>query len=308
MWTRSRFNEEYVPGLFALMIDTYRNKRSASMWSELVTKKTSKKKKEENTERSGLGFPVLKAEGAKVSYDTQIAGSKQTWVHDVYALATRITEEAIEDNLYELRGGSDGGELKELSYDLGEAMAENEESLMARFLVSGAATTYHTTRYSKALFATDHPRLDGSTFSNKATSADLTYTSFWAAVIAAENQYNHRQYVISKKVKNLWIPPQLEMKALEILRSTDRPDTANRAVNAMKSSGRKIAIKVWQHLTDTDAWYFQLDGEGIIHFTRRKQRFAREKDFQTGDMMIKADQRWSAEINDPQCFYANIPA
>lgn len=308
MWTRSRFVEEYVPGLFALMIDTYRNKRAASMWKSMCTMKTSKKKKEENVERSGLGFPALKGEGAPIGYDTQIAGAKQTWTHNVYALGVRITEEAIEDNLYELSGGGDAGELKEISYDLGEAMAENEETLMARFLVSGAATTYHTTRYAKALFATDHPHLDGTTFSNKATSADLTYTSFWSAVIAAENQYNHRQYRITKKVNNLWIPPQLEQKAIEIIKSTDRPDTANRATNAMMKSGRKIMIKAWPHLTDTDAWYLQLDGDGIIHFTRRKQRFAREKDFQTGDMMIKADQRWSAEINDPQCWFGCIPA
>lgn len=308
MWTRARFNEEGVPGLFAVSIDTYRNKRNASMWQSMCVQKTSKKMKEENLERSGLGYPVKKGEGAPITYDTQIQGTKQTWVHDVYALGVRITEEAIEDNLYELNGGGDGAGMKEIFYDLGEAMAENEESLHARFLVYGAATTYHTTRNSKALFATDHPFLDGNTFSNKATNADLTYTSFWAWVVAAENQYNHRQYRISKMVKNLWIPPQLEMKATEILKSTDRPDTGNRAINAMKSSGRSIAVKKWSQLTDTDACYLQLDGDGIIHFNRRKQRFARERDFQTGDMMAKADQRWSCEINDPQCWYANIPA
>lgn len=308
MWTRSKFNNEYVPGLFALAIDTYRNKRAKSMWKDLVTVKTSNKKKEENAIRSGLGTPVLKGEGAPVTYDTQIAGAKQTWIHLVYALAVRITEEAIDDNLYELDAGGSGDDLKEIFHDLGEAMAENEESLHARFLVNGGATTYHSTRDSKALFATDHPYLDGNTFSNKATNADLTYTSFWSAVVAAENQYNHRQYRISKEIKNLWIPPQLERNALEIVKSTDRPDTANRATNAMKDSGRKIGLKVWPHLTDTDAWYLQLDGDGIIHFNRRKTRFARERDFQTGDMMCKADQRWSAEINDPQCWYGNIPA
>ena len=111
-----------------------------------------------------------------------------------------------------------------------------------------------------------------------------------------------------KKIKNLWLPPQLERKGLETLKSSDRPDTANRAINALKSSGRSIGLKTWSHLTDADAWYLQLDGDGIIHYTRRKQRFARDKDFQTGDMMIKADQRWSAEINDPQCWYGIVPA
>ena len=307
MWTRGRFNDEYVPGLFALAIDTYINKRAESMYKSLCTIKTSVKKKEEDVLRSGLGFPVLKGEGAPVTYDTQIAGPKQTWIHDVWALAVRITEEAIDDNLYELNGGGEG-DLKELFHDLGEAMAENDEVLMARFLVNGAATTYHKTRDSKALFATDHPRLDGSTFSNKATSSDLTYQTFWANLISAENQYNHRQYRIKKKVKSLWVAPQYEQKGLEILKSTDRPDTANRAISAYAKSGRKISLKVWSHLTDVDASYFQLDGEGIVRFNRRKTRFARERDFATGDMKIKSDSRWSAEIRDAQSWYGVIPA
>ena len=307
MWTRARFVNEYVPGLFALSIDTYMNRRSQSMWKDLVTIKTSKKKKEEDVIRSGLGTPVLKGEGAPVTYDTQISGPKQTWIHDVFALAVRITEEAIDDNLYELNGGGDG-EFKELFHDLGEAMEENIETLIARFFNSGTATTYHDTRFAKALFATDHPRLDQSTYSNKATETDLTYSTFWTNIIAAENQYNHRQYRITKKCKNLWVPPQLEQKALEILKSTDRPDTANRAVSAYAASGRKIGLKVWPHMTDTDMWVLQLDGKGIIFFWNRKTRFARERDFQTGDMMIKADQRFSAEICDEQSFYGNVPA
>lgn len=307
MWTRGRFNDEYVPGLFALAIDTYINKRAESMWKALCTVKTSVKKKEEDALRSGLGFPVIKGEGAPVTYDTQIAGAKQTWIPKVWALAVRITEEAIDDNLYELKGGGEG-DLKELFHDLGEAMAENEEVRMARFLVNGAATTYHTTRDSKALFDTAHPRLDASTYSNKATSTDLTYSTFWTNLIAAENQYNHRQYRIKKKIKNLWVPPQYEQKGLEILKSTDRPDTANRAISAYAKSGRKIGLKVWSYLTDVDAHYFQLDGEGIVRFNRRKTRFARERDFATGDMKVKSDQRWSAEIRDQQSWYGVVPA
>lgn len=308
MWTRARFNNEYVPGLFGLAIDTYVNQREKSMWRDLMTVKTSMKKKEENAIRSGLGMPVLKGEGAGVTYDTQIAGAKQAWVHLVYALAVRITEEAIDDNLYELNGGGNADELSELFHDLGLAMSENEETKAAIFLNSATATTYHTTRDSKALIAADHPRLDGSTFSNYSTNADPTYTAIWSVIVAAENQYNHRQYRIRKKIKNVWCPPQLERQFRENLHSPTRPDTGNRAVSAYADSNRKIGIKVWPYMTDTDMWVFQLDGQGIIHFTRRKTRFARERDFQTGDMMCKADQRFSAEINDPQCFYGNVPA
>ncbi|MBW1612791.1 MAG: hypothetical protein JRJ57_02200 [Deltaproteobacteria bacterium] len=309
MWTRGRFNDEYVPGLFALAIDSYLMKRAKAMWRDLVTIKTSKKMKEEDVTRSGLGYPVIKGEGAPVTYDTQIAGPKQTWIHLVWALAVRITEEAIEDNLYELKGGGDGN-LKEIFYDLGESMAENEERLAARFFNYGTTTTYHTTREATAnsLFSTAHIQLDGSTQSNYATSADLTYQAFWANLVAAENQKNNRQFRVTKRCKNLWVPPQLERQAREVIQSPDRPDSANRAISAYAKSGRKIAIKVWPHMTDADMWVLQLDGRGIIHFTRRKTRFARERDFQTGDMMCKADQRFSREIAEWEDFYGNIPA
>jgi hypothetical protein len=307
MWTRGRFVNEYVPGLFAVAIDTFLAKKAESMYEKLCTIKESKKKKEEDSIRSGLGLPVIKGEGAPISYDTQIAGAKQAWIHAVYALGVRITEEAIEDNLYELNGGGNADDLKEIFEDLGAAMAENIETMCARFFNYATATTYHTTRDSVALASASHTRLDGSTYSNYATSADLTYTTFWANLIAAENQYNHRQLKVQKKVKKLWVPPQYEQKALEILKSTDRPDTANRAISAYAKSGRNIELCVWPYITDTDAWILQCDGRGIVFFWRRKTRFAREREFQTGDMMCKADQRFSAEIADERDFYCNIP-
>ncbi|MCK4240814.1 MAG: hypothetical protein KAX30_04265 [Candidatus Atribacteria bacterium] len=309
MWTRSRFVNEYVPGLFAVAVDAYTKKRGESKWPKLFDIKTSKKKKEENTERTGLGLPVLKGEGGPVTYDTEIAGPKQAWVHSVFALAVRITEEAVDDNLYELGGGGSGDELKEIFKDLGESMEENLETLAARFLVTGSETTYHGTREATALplFDSTHYRIDGSTFDNEGSGSDLTYSTFWTAIVAAENQQNNRQFRIQKKVRRLYIPPVLEKNAREILFSPDRPDTANRAISAYANSGRNIELVVWQYLTDLDAWYMQLTGRGLIFFWRRMTRFAREREFQTGDMMCKADQRFSAEIDDAQGWWANIP-
>ena len=309
MWTRSRFVNEYVPGLFAVAIDSYINKRNEGLGlNKLVTVKTSQKKKEEDAIRSGLGLPTVKGEGAPVGYDTQIGGAKQTWIHDVYALAVRMTEESIEDNLYELNGGGDAGDLKEIYEDLGQAMAENIETLLARFFNSCTATTYHTTRDAVALCSASHTRLDGTTYSNYGTATDLTYPTFWAKIISAENQLDHRSLKIKKSVKKLWVPPQYEQKGLEILKSTDRPDVANRAINAYKASGRNIELCVWPYMTDTDMFVLQCEGRGIIFFWRRKTRFAKDKDFGTGDSMSKADQRWSAEIADERDFYFNVPA
>ncbi len=307
MWTRARFSNEYVPGLFVVARDSFQNKRAMSMWIKLCTVKTSQKAYEENAIRSGLGTLRPKGEGAGITYDTQIGGPKQTWVNETKALGVRITEEAIEDNLYHLSGGGEGA-FKELFYDLGEAAEESIESDIARFFNSATATTYHSTRFGKAFAATNHNRLDGTTFSNYGTQTDLTYTSFWTNIVAAENTTGHRSQILTKKCKALWVPPQLEQKGLEILKSTDRPDTGNRATNAYAASGRKIQLMVWPHMTDTDMYVFQMDGSGIIFFWRRKTRFAKDKDFETGDMMVKVDQRYSAEIDDEMSFYFNVPA
>lgn len=309
MWTRSRFLNEYVPGLFAVAVDTYLNKRAEGLGlSKLVTVKTSAKKKEEDTIRSGLGAPVIKGEGASISYDTQIGGAKQAWVHKVYALGVRITEEAIEDNLYELNGGGNAEDLKDIFHDLGDAMALNLETYLVRFFNSATSTSYHTTRDSAAFCSATHSRLDGTTYSNYGTSTDLTYSTFWANLIATENQYDHRSQRIVKRVKNLWVPPQLEKNAREVLLSPDRPDTGNRAINAYANSGRNIQICKWPEMTDADMWVLQCEGRGIIFFWRRKTRFAKDKDFQTGDFMCKSDQRFSAEIADERDFYFNVPA
>jgi len=308
MFTRSRFLNEYVPGLFTVALDSFQNTRAAMKYSVLMTIKDSMKAKEEDSIRSGLGNPVRKGEGQGITYDQQIEGPKQAWVPTVYALGVRITEEAIDDNLYHLRAGGNADELKEIFEDLGQSLAENPELLAAQFFNYATATTYHTTRFATAFAATTQYRLDGSTYSNLATATDLTYSTFWAAIIAAENQYDHRSKRITKKVKKLWFPPQLEQKAIEILKSSDRPDTANRAISAYAQSGRNITPEKWAYMTDADMWVLQCEGRGLISFQNRKTRFAREKDFQTGDMMCKGDQRFSMEIADERDFYFNVPA
>src|SRR4030042_845047 len=298
MWTRSRFLNEYVPGLFAVALDSNMTQRAANMFEKLCTIRTSVKKKEEDSIRSELGLPTVKGEGAGVGYDVQIEGAKQTWVHTAYALGVRITEEAVDDNLYHLKGGGNADDLQDIFTDLGRSMAANPEVLCARFFNSATATTYHTTRGGIAFCSATHYRLDGTTFSNYATSTDLTYTTFWANLVSAENQYDHRSLKVKKIVQKLWVPPQMERQALAILKSTDRPDTGNRATNAYAKSGRNIQLMVWPEMTGGDMWGLQCEGRGIIFFWRRKTRFAREREFQTGDVMCKSDQRFSVEIAD----------
>lgn len=307
-WTRGRFLNEYIPGLFTVALDSYMNKRAESMYGQLCNLKNSLKKRENDSIRSGLSYPQKKGEGAPVNYDVEIEGPQQTWVHDVWALAVRITEEAIDDNLYHLRAGGNADELQDLFEDLGQSMALNIETKVAALINFATATTYHTTRFGTALASTAQQRLDGSTYSNLATSTDLTYSTFWANLIAVENQLDHRQLKVKKTVEKLWIPPQLERAATEIIKSSDRPDTANRAINAYAKSGRSIKPMIWNEITNPNLWMLQTDGRGIIFFWARKTRFAREREFQTGDMMCKSDQRFSAEIADERDFYFNVPS
>jgi hypothetical protein len=306
MITRSTFNEEYVPGYFALAVETYQS--AEKMYDKIAEVRTSVKKEEKKLYRSNLGYLSEKGEGEPIGYDTPIGNRSKTWVHKVYALGVRATEEAIDDNLYEFgSGGSAGQDIKELFKDLGTSAAETPEIETAKLFNFATATTYHTCNDGLAFASALHTRLDGSIFSNLQTSTDLTYASFWSAVILAENQYDHRQKRIRAKVKALLIPPQMERQAREVLYSTDRPDTGNRAINAMVQSGRSIQLMMWQYLTDVDAWALLLDSNDILFFWRRRTRFAKEGDFETGDLRSKVDQRFSVEVGDPRCVLFNIP-
>jgi len=309
MITRSTFNEEYVPGYFALAVDTYQS--APKMYDKIFSVKTSVKKEEKKLYRSTMGYLAEKDEGAPIGYDQPIGNRTKTWVHKVYALGVRATEEAIDDNLYEFgSGGSAGADIQDLFRELGTSAAETPEIKAAEVFNFATATTYHTCNDNLALASASHTRFDGSTYSNLQTSADLTYTTFWSAVVLAENQYDHRQKRLQFKVKALLIPPQLERQAREILFSGDRPDTANRATNAMVQSGRKIQLLIWPYLTDVDAWCLLLDNQGrdeFLFFWRRRTRFAKEGDFETGDLKAKVDQRFSVEVGDPRSAYFNIP-
>jgi phage major head subunit gpT-like protein len=308
MITRSTFNEEYVPGYFALAVDEFTS--ALKMYDKIAKVMSSTKKKEDKLYRSSLGYLAEKGEGEPIGYDTPIGNLTKSWVHKTYALGVRATEEAIDDNLYEFgQGGNAGQDIKELFTDLGRSAAETPELELAKIFNYATATTFHTGNDGLALASASHTRLDGSAYSNLGTSSDLTYTTFWSAVVAAENQYDHRQKRIRCKVRALLVPPQMERQAREILFSTDRPDTANRATNALVQSGRKFELYVWSYLTDVDSWFLLLDEpfSDLIFFWRRRTRFAKEADFETGDLRAKVDQRFSCEAGDPRFAYFNIP-
>ena len=299
---RSTFIHDYLPGLFAVAVDSYdMYNKYDKRWDMVAHVKKSKKDREEKAYRSTLGHLVQKLEGQAITYDGVIGGPKQTWVHDEYALGTRCTENAIEDNLYE--------NFTDFFKDLGFSAAMHPDRMVGKLFNNATATTYHTAADGVAVASASHVRLDGSTYSNLTTAySDLTYSAFWAVAVLLENQYDHRQKRVSMRLRGLVHPPQLNRQAIEVLKSTDRPDTANRAVSAIaKKYGNTIRDIDWVELTDTDAWHLQGDNHDLIWFWRVKPEFSKEPDFETGDVRCKCRLRGCCEVGDPRGYYHVIP-
>jgi len=310
IWTRSTFIHSYVPGLVGVAVDTHDMFNATKKVHDRICKTaTSKRQQEEKAYRSTLGFLQRKPEGKGVTYDVQIGGPKKTWVHEVYGLGVQITEEAIFFNLYELNGGGVGNPaLTEMFQDLGYSAAEHPEVQLARMFNNASATTYHTAADGLALASASHVRFDNSTYGNLATSSDLTYSTFWTNVILLENQYDHRQKRVRMDLDAIIYPPQLTRKAIEIFRSSDRPDTANRAVSAIaKKYGTSVPLVEFPYMTDTDMWVLKGKQHDLTMYKVWNTRFARDGDFETGNVKIKVVRMDSLEMGDPRGFYWNIP-
>lgn len=299
---RSKFSSAYVPGLFALMTEEY--KRFPEVWRDLVQVKRSDKMKEENSYLSGIGFVPKKGEGDPVTYDARLQGPTKTWVHDTYALGMRITEEAIEDDLYNV--------MQDGARELGVSARETRHVAVAEIFNTGFVTTYHTAGDALAIFTASHTRLDGGTWSNLGTAASLNYATLQSAVLAFENQVDHRGKKIMQTPVTLLVPPALEMKALELLETVGQPENANNTINALKRARPSIRLIVWPFLTSSTAWFLIGDNAkndtGLIHFERVGVTFGKEGDFDTGDAKFKTRFRISTEVNHPIGLYGNAGA
>jgi len=299
---RSMFSQAYVPGLFALMTEEY--KRYPEVWRDLVKVERSEKAKEECSYLSGLGTVPKKGEGDPVTFDARIQGPKKTWVHDTYALGMRITEEAIEDDLYNV--------MKDGARELGVSARETRHIAVAEIFNTGFVTTYHTTGGGLAIFYGTHVRLDGGTWSNLATASALSYSTLQNAILAFESQVDNRGKKIMQTPMTLLVPPALEYKALELLESVGNPENANNVINATKRARPSLRLVVWPYLTSSTAWFLIGDNArmstGLIHFERVGVTFGKEGDFDTGDAKFKTRFRISTEINYPIGLYGNAGA
>ena len=290
--SRAQLLKELLPGLnalFGLEYGKYENEHA-----EIFDTESSERSFEEETKLSGFSAAPVKQEGAAMEYDNAQEAWTARYNHETIAMGFSITEEAVEDNLYDSLSAR-------YTKALARAMAYTKQVKAAAVLNSGfsAGTTYGD---GKELFATDHPLVSGGTNSNEPTvAADLNETSLESAVIQISQWTDERGLLIAARPRKLIVPPQLMFVATRLLETELRVSTADNDINAIKSNGSiPEGYSVNHYLTDTNAWFLKTDiPNGLKHFTRVAMQTGMDGDFDTGNARYKARERYSFGVSDP---------
>lgn len=298
--SRAQLLKELLPGLNALFGLEYA--RYGEEHKEIYETETSERSFEEETKLSGFGAAPVKNEGAAISYDSGQEAWTARYNHETIAMGFAITEEAMEDNLYDSLSGR-------YTKALARAMAYTKQVKAAAILNTGFTGSGNPTYGDgKVLFATDHPLVSGGTNSNRPTTGvDLNETALENAVIAIAAWTDERGLLLAAKPKKLIIPPALQFTATRLLETQQRVGTADNDINALKSNGSiPGGYTVNHYLTDTTAWFLTTDiPNGLKHFTRVPLSTGKEGDFDTGNWKFKARERYSFGVSDPLGMYAS---
>jgi len=293
---RTTFNKAVVPGLFAYMIDGYKNLAAKEQWKRILNGGTrgSKRAYEEAVYAAGLGLWAHKPEGSAISYDEFTQGPTKRWTHKTYALGVKVTEELIEDSLH----NEVPTQMRQLTEELGKSAAETLAILGWDMINDGATGSNHTDANGDALFKNTHAFLTGGTWSNLLTpAADLSATSLQTSIDNFETTKDEANRYQVLKAGSLIVHPNNAWKAKELLNSAFDPESANNAVNTIKE--RNLSLIVSPYLTDSDAFTLMAGAAnrmlGIIAFLRRRITFAKDGDFETGDAKFKGTFRFSIE-------------
>ena len=296
--SRSQLLKELEPGLNALFGMEY--DRYDSQHTEIFESESSDRAFEEEVMLSGFGSAPVKAEGSAVSFDDAQEAYTARYTHETIALAFSITEEAIEDNLYDRLASR-------YTKALARSMANTKQVKGAATLNNAFDSTF-TGGDGKELCATDHPLTNNNDLRNEpSTAADLNETSLENALIDIAAFVDERGLKVSVRGQKLIIPPALQFVADRLLESTLRPGSADNDVNAMRNMGMLPQGYVVNHyLTDTDAFFIKTDApRGFVHFERMPMSTKMEGDFDTGNVRFKARERYSFGYSDPRCVYGS---
>ena len=296
--SRSQLVKELEPGLNALFGLEY--KRYENQHAEIYTNENSDRAFEEEVMLSGFGAAPTKSEGTGVAFDDANEAYTARYNHETVALAFSITEEAVEDNLYDRLSAR-------YTKALARSMAHTKQ-VKAAAVLNNAFDSTVTGGDGKELCATDHPLTTGSTFANEpSTAADLNETSLEDALIKIAGFVDERGLIVALRGMKLIIPRQLQFVAERIMNSTLRVSTSDNDINALKSMGMlPEGYVVNDFLTDTDAFFIMTDTpRGFLHFERVALSTGMEADFDTGNMRYKARERYSFGFSDPRCVFGS---
>jgi hypothetical protein len=296
--SRAQLLKELLPGLNALFGLEYA--RYGEEHKEVYETETSERSFEEETKLSGFSAAPVKNEGSAIAYDNAQEVFTARYNHETIALGFSITEEAIEDNLYDSLSSR-------YTKALARAMAYTKQTKAAAVLNNGFDTDY-TGGDGQPLFSASHPLVSGGTNSNiPSTPADLNETSLEAAVIQIAAWTDERGLLIAAKPRKLVVPPSLMFVATRLLETELRVSTADNDINALKSNGSiPEGYAVNHFLTDTDAWFLTTDvPNGLKHFVRTPMATGMDGDFDTGNVRYKARERYSFGWSDPLGMYGS---
>src|SRR5512136_1464029 len=290
--SRAQLLKELLPGLNALFGLEY--SRYGEEHKEIYEVETSERSFEEETKLSGFSAAPVKDEGQAIKYDNGQEAWTARYNHETIALGFSLTEEAIEDNLYDSLSAR-------YTKALARSMAYTKQVKAAAVLNNGFSASY-TGGDGKSLFSNAHPLVSGGTNSNRpSVGADLNETSLENAVIQIAAWTDERDLLIAAKPKKLIVPPALQFVATRLLETSLRVGTADNDINALKNNGsipEGYAINHW--LTDTNAWFLTTDvPNGMKHFVRTPLSNSMDGDFDTGNVRYKSRERYSFGWSDP---------
>jgi hypothetical protein len=290
--SRAQLLKELLPGLNALFGLEYA--KYGEQHKEIYETETSERSFEEEVKLSGFSAAPVKKEGAAIAYDNAQEAFTARYTHETIALGFSITEEAIEDNLYDSLSSR-------YTKALARGMAYTKQVKAAAILNTGftGGPTYGD---GVTLFSTAHPLVSGGVNSNRpATAADLNETSLENAVIQIAAWTDERGLLIAAKPKKLIVPPSLQFVATRLLETELRVGTADNDINAIKNNGSiPGGYTVNNFLTDTNAWFLLTDvPNGLKHFVRSPLANSMDGDFDTGNVRYKARERYSFGVSDP---------
>ena len=296
--SRAQLLKELLPGLNALFGLEYA--RYGEEHKEIYETESSERSFEEETKLSGFSAAPVKNEGQAISYDNAQEAWTARYNHETIALGFSLTEEAIEDNLYDSLSAR-------YTKSLARAMAYTKQVKAAAVLNNGFTVGYNGGD-GTTLFSAQHPLVSGGYNSNVPnTPADLNETSLEAAVIQIAGWTDERGLLIAAKPKKLVVPPALQFVATRLLETELRVGTNDNDINALKNNGSVSEGYAINHfLTDTNAWFLTTDvPNGMKHFVRTPLSNSMDGDFDTGNVRYKSRERYSFGWSDPLGMYGS---